>query len=135
MTRYYIYITGNSTLAVPHQQMHHSDQLVYLQRPAMANIWSKQPQGKTNEASKLNSTNNTSSTLRAATVTPETLNNLLSYDQQRPLNQLALVLSKLKYKSASCITSLARTAGSSCIRADPPQPILSKLEDSRLVGY
>ncbi|KZV47812.1 villin-4-like [Dorcoceras hygrometricum] len=85
------------------------------------------------EASKLNSTNYTSSALRAATETPATLKSLLSYDQHRPLNQLAPVLSKLKSKAASCITSLARTAGS--YPSDPPQPILSKLEESRLVGY
>ncbi|KZV50936.1 hypothetical protein F511_13133 [Dorcoceras hygrometricum] len=89
----------------------------------------------TQQAFKLNSTNYTSSALRAATEIPATLNSLLSYDQHMPLNQIAPMLSKLKSKAASYITSLARTTGSACIRTNPPQSILSKLEESRLVGY
>ncbi|KZV45068.1 putative quinone oxidoreductase [Dorcoceras hygrometricum] len=88
----------------------------------------------TQQASKMNSTNYTSSALQAATKTPATLNSLLSYDQHMPLNQLAPVPSKLKPKASSCITSLARTVGSDCIRVNPPHVILSKLEESRLVA-
>ncbi|KZV23492.1 hypothetical protein F511_40237 [Dorcoceras hygrometricum] len=40
----------------------------------------------TQQASKLNSTNHTSSALRAAAETPATLNSLLFYDQHRPQN-------------------------------------------------